>query len=462
MSPSTVPSIGETETILVPARPVLQDLIRSDNGKGLIDAKKTEIGPMLNHALCGLLYPDDGHLSDHQKTNFDWDLDEVRGRLHLAMLAPKNVLERQSLDRLTSTGSSVIAGLAYAPNQVAHTRDIVRTVLDRSEVLSNVAESPEISIVFQGGARITNEEYTFSKLVGKHIALHEHAPKKFTSGGGRGIMRAPHSGAAELARERGGFKDTLSCGVSCGKIIAAEPPNSLIDKLAVFEQIERRLEAFTRSGQLTVFFPGGTGTFEELLYVLAVLMESKNQGIHYTFLMAGDETKREYYDIILKTLEKTLGAEVLEQTRIRERICIGKPEEVAKRIVQVAEEAQKARKIEMLHKNDPNIRLDFHGGIHIPSALRTPYKYTRENAAKLKLHREQSPSDQIAELRRFTYNVTLACVSDTERADIQKNGPFEVRGDPQFVHAIDDLMRFFVATGRMNGGEYIQPYKIVA
>lgn len=462
MTPSTVPSIGETETILVPARPNLQQLIESDNGKGLIDARKSETGIMLQHALCGLLYPDGGHLSDEQKRNFDWDLESVHDRFHLAMLAPKKVLAAQSLDRLTSTGSAVIAGLAYAPQEMAHTRDVVRTVLDRSEVLSNASESPEISIVFQGGARITNEEYIFSKLVGKQIALHEHAPKKFTTGGGRGIMRGPHSGAAELARERGGFDDTLSCGVSCGKIIAAEPPNSLIDKLAVFEQIERRLEAFTRSGQLTVFFPGGTGTFEELLYVLAVLMESKNKGIHYTFLMAGDETKREYYDIILKTLEKTLGAEVVEQTGIRDRICIGKPEEVAKRIVQVAEEAQKARKIEMLLKQDPVIRADFHGGIHIPSGLRVPYKVTRENVREQQLHREQSVSDQIIALRRFTYTVTLACVSDKENQDVAKNGPYEVSGDPDFIHSIDDLMQYFVATGRMNGGAYKQPYKIVA
>jgi predicted Rossmann-fold nucleotide-binding protein len=452
---------GELGTIMVPARPILDELVQQDAGEKLIEAQEDQKKwAMIQDGLCGLLYPDDGHLTAEQRLQFLCEVEKIRGKMHLSMLAPKYALDSASLDRLSNAGTSVVAGLIYAPDRVAHSRDAVRTVLDRSDVMSENAETEEMSIVFQGGARISDAEYQFAKQVGATIALFDHAPKKFITGGGRGIMRAPHSGAQQAGLTRG-LDDTEYCGVSCGKIIAAEPPNKIIEKLAVFEQIERRLEAFTRSGQLTVLFPGGTGTFEELLYVLAVLMEEKNKGTHYSFMLVGNEDKKEYYDVVLRTLEQALGEDVIEDSGLRERICIGKPSVVAQKILEEVQKAQVARRLEMLRKQDTqNVRMDFHGGIHIPSSLREPFRITRENVAALELHRNQSPRQRITNLRQFIYTVTCACVS-TERDEVAKNGPFEVHGDPQTTEAVDNLMKYFAATGRMNGGEYVQPYTLM-
>lgn len=415
---------------------------------------------MVRYGLNGLLYPDIGHLEAEHKEGFNFAIRSYDKKLHLEFNGPRDVLDRASLDRLSSAGTSVVAGLIYAPEQFTHTRELVHTVLSRSDVMSENPETNEISIVFQGGARISDDEYRFAKEVSATVARHPHAPKKFITGGGRGIMRAPHSGAVKVATERG-ENDTTSCGMSCGKIIAAEPPNGLIQKLAVFEQMERRLEGFTRSGQLTTLFPGGTGTFEEMLYVLAVLMEARNKDLHYTFLLAGSEQNREYYDIVLKTLEQALGKEAVDAAGLRDRICIGTPEEVGQRIIEEAEKAQKARQKEMLAKpNDPNVRMDFHGDIHIPSGLRVPFKVTREAVKNLKLDREQSPTDTIVNLRRFVYTVTCACVSG-EKEEVRKNGPYDVQGDPEFLKAVDLLMEYFVRTKRMNGGTYEKPYKVV-
>lgn len=454
--------IGELGTMMVPARPILHKLIDEDAGEKLDEVRKSpERYSMIQYGLCGLLYPDIAHLDLTHKSNFLADIEESRGRLYLSMLAPKNALDSASLDRLSNAGTSIVAGIAYAPTKVEHTRELVQTVLDRSDVMNENPDTDELSIVFQGGARISDAEYQFAKQVGAHISLHNHAPKKFITGGGRGIMRAPHSGALAAGIERGEL-DTVACGISCGKIIAAEPPNSLVKKLAVFEKMETRLEAFTRSGQLTTLFPGGTGTFEEMLYVLAVLMEEKNRGVHYSFLLVGDETMREHYEVLLNTLEATLGKDVIDESGLRDRICVGKPEDVAQRIVYEAEAAQKARRLEMLHNTtDPNIRMDFHGGIHIPSGLRIPFQVTRENVAALQLDREQSPRDRIVNLRRMIYTATCVCVS-TERDEVEKNGPFEVSGDPQFLQAMKELMDYFVATKRLNGGAYREPFKIAA
>lgn len=450
---------GEQGTILVPARPVLDELYKSDDGKRLQQAQFDDRWNMVRDGLNGLLYPDIGHLQPEHKQGFDFRIRDLDDKLHLQLHGPKDVLDSAGLDRLSNAGTSVIAGLVYAPDKVSHTREVVRTVLDRSDVVSKNPDTEEISIVFQGGARISDSEYQFAKQVGGHIANYNHAPKKFITGGGRGIMRAPLSGAYATGMEHGEI-DTNFCGISCGKIIAAEPPNKLVQKLAVFEQIERRLEAFTRSGQMTVIFPGGTGTFEEMLYVLAVLMEEKNRDKHYTFLMVGDETKREYYDIVTKTLEKALGPEILEQADLRNRICIGKPKFVAQRILREVEKAQYARRREMLRTQiDANVRMDFHGDIHIPSGLREPFRVTRENVAALQLDREQSPAHTIVNLRRFVYSVTCACISK-EKEDVRENGPFRVSGDPEFTAGVDELMKYFAASGRMNGGEYHQPYVI--
>lgn len=442
---------GELDTIMVPARPILSELMDQDAGE---QWEQVQADPhrmeMVQSGLCGLLYPDIAHLTQAHRQAFFADITHIRGKAHLEIIAPKKPLEEAGLDRLSNAGTSVIAGIAYAPTQIAHTREVVQAILGRSDVINQNTEKEDLSIVFQGGARISNEEYTFAKLVGSEIAKFEHAPKKFITGGGRGIMRAPHRGSQITAIERG-ENDTTNCGVSCGKIIAAEPPNSIVTKLAVFEQIERRLEAFARSGHLTVFFPGGTGTFEELLYVLAVLAEERNKGQYYTFMLVGDESKREYYDVILNALEQSLGSEIIEETQLKKRICIGDPASVAKAILQEAEIARWNRRKEMLTEPTPHVQMDFQGAIHIPKGLRVPFVPTRENVAALELHHNQPMSERIVNLRRFTYTQTCVCIADRERMEVEQNGPFEVRGDPKMIQGTQELFKYMQASGRFNG-----------
>ncbi len=55
-------------------------------------------------------------------------------------------------------------------------------------------------------------------------------------------------------------------------IIAAEPPNPLVNELIIMPDIEKRLEAFVRIAHGIIIFPGGVGTAEELLNLLAILM----------------------------------------------------------------------------------------------------------------------------------------------------------------------------------------------
>ncbi len=55
------------------------------------------------------------------------------------------------------------------------------------------------------------------------------------------------------------------------KILAAEAPNELVTQLLTFPTIEERMEAFIRASHRGKVHPGGAGTVEEILTMLALL-----------------------------------------------------------------------------------------------------------------------------------------------------------------------------------------------
>ena len=61
-------------------------------------------------------------------------------------------------------------------------------------------------------------------------------------------------------------------GISEPGIIAAESPNPIVNDLVIMPDIEKRLEAFVRTGHGIIVFPGGAGTAEEILYILGILL----------------------------------------------------------------------------------------------------------------------------------------------------------------------------------------------
>ena len=65
-------------------------------------------------------------------------------------------------------------------------------------------------------------------------------------------------------------------GISEPGIIAAESPNPIVNDLVIMPDIEKRLEAFVRTGHGIIVFPGGAGTAEEILYILGILLHPDN------------------------------------------------------------------------------------------------------------------------------------------------------------------------------------------
>ena len=81
-------------------------------------------------------------------------------------------------------------------------------------------------------------------------------------------------------------------------IIAAESPNAIVNNLVIMPDIEKRLEAFVRTGHGIIVFPGGVGTAEEILYLLGILLHPKNAGIPFPLIFSGPAQSAAYFEQI--------------------------------------------------------------------------------------------------------------------------------------------------------------------
>ncbi|MEL2282471.1 LOG family protein, partial [Klebsiella pneumoniae] len=77
-------------------------------------------------------------------------------------------------------------------------------------------------------------------------------------------------------------------------IIAAEPPNPLVNELIIMPDIEKRLEAFVRIAHGVIIFPGGVGTAEELLYLLGILMHPDTKAQVLPLILTGPTESADY------------------------------------------------------------------------------------------------------------------------------------------------------------------------
>ena len=80
---------------------------------------------------------------------------------------------------------------------------------------------------------------------------------------------------AAIAHAKQRLRSKRYIGITEPGIIAAESPNAIVNNLVIMPDIEKRLEAFVRTGHGIIVFPGGVGTAEEILYLLGILLQSE-------------------------------------------------------------------------------------------------------------------------------------------------------------------------------------------
>lgn len=324
--------------------------------------------------------------------------------------------------------------------------DAVFRILRNAGVLKT-ARDPNL-VVCWGGHAISREEYDFSKEVGYQLGLRG---LDVCTGCGAGAMKGPMKGAT-IGHSKQRIRNGRYVGITEPGIIAAEPPNPIVNELVIMPDIEKRLEAFVRVAHAVVVFPGGAGTTEELLFLLGILMQPANREVPVPLILTGPASAAAYFESIDRFLLATLG----EDAQRHYRIEVGDPPRTAT----VVREAVR-RVAEFRHGQTDAYY--FNWRLQIDREFQEPFEATHEAMAALELTRDRDPHDLAVSLRRAFSGVVAGNVKDYGIRAIEAHGPFEVRADRTVTHALDELLAGFVAQKRMRlSGAYEPCYRLVA
>ncbi len=302
-------------------------------------------------------------------------------------------------------------------------------------------------VVCWGGHSIPREEYNYTKKVGYELGLRG---LDICTGCGPGAMKGPMKGATiGHAKQRRGHNRYL--GVTEPGIIAAEPPNPIVNHLVIMPDIEKRLEAFVRMAHGIVVFPGGVGTAEEILYLLGILLHPNNAASPLPLVFTGPESATGYFEQIDRFLRLTLGDEA---TR-RYRIVIDDQRTVGR---MMAEGVATVRE----HRKQTRDAFFFNWGLVIRSEFQQPFQATHTSMAALRLDRGRERHHLAADLRRAFSGIVAGNVKEDGIRAIEQQGPFQIRGEPEIMRALDELLAAFVEQQRMKlpGTEYEPCYRI--
>jgi predicted Rossmann-fold nucleotide-binding protein len=352
---------------------------------------------------------------------------------------------------------AVLRDLVYIGSEIEHSARFDLTKSDNItdavfHVLKNAAVlDPNLRpnlVVCWGGHAVSREEYDYSKGVGYHLGLRR---LDVCTGCGPGAMKGPMKGAA-LGHAKQRLAEGRYVGLTEPGIIAAEPPNPIVNRLVVLPDVEKRLEAFIRMAHGIIVFPGGVGTAEEILYLMGVLTDPANEDQYLPVIFTGPEDSRDYFAGIDRFLAGTLG----EQVRSRYKIVIDDAEQVARYL------AKRIRKVESRRRRDGDA-FYFNWLLRTAYPFQQPFEVTHDSVKALELHRALPTHELAANLRRAFSAIVTGNVKEPGIRLIRSHGPFEIRGDRAVMDLMDRLLEGFVEQGRMKlaGARYEPCYRVV-
>lgn len=303
-------------------------------------------------------------------------------------------------------------------------------------------------VVCWGGHSINRDEYEYTKKVGYQLGLRG---LNVCTGCGPGAMKGPMKGAT-IGHAKQRIRAGRYIGLTEPGIVAAEPPNAIVNELVILPDIEKRLEAFVRLGHGIVVFPGGAGTAEEILYLIGILLDPANAEQPYPVVFSGPRGTEEYFRQIDSFLVGTLG----ERVRNVYRVIVDDPDEVAREMARGMAAVREFRR----RKSDA---YNFNWLLRIPHELQKPFEPSHASMAALRLRRDAPPHELAAELRRAFSGIVAGNVKESGLRLIDEQGPFELHGDRELLAPLDALLSSFVRQRRMKlSGEYKPCYRIVA
>ncbi len=353
---------------------------------------------------------------------------------------------------------AVLRDIVYVSNEISnnprfdlHTpegvTDAVFHILRNANILRPLPQ-PNL-VVCWGGHSISREEYDYTKVVGYEMGLRG---LDICTGCGPGAMKGPMKGAAiGHAKQRIGGGRYL--GITEPGIIAAESPNPIVNDLVIMPDIEKRLEAFVRTGHAIVVFPGGAGTAEEILYLLGILLHPDNAGLPFPLIFTGPAGAAAYFEQIHAFIGLTLGP----AAQGLYRIVVDEPARVAQLAVEGIQRVREFRKA----RDDAYY---FNWLLRIAPEFQRPFAPTHDNVRGLALHHDQPPHLLAAAMRRAFSAIVAGNVKEAGIQAVQKHGLFEIHGDAAVMQPMDALLKSFVAQHRMKlpGKEYQPCYRVVS
>jgi predicted Rossmann-fold nucleotide-binding protein len=341
--------------------------------------------------------------------------------------------------------SKLEAEIALKQTSASHITNLVFSILRNARTI-RTGEIPNI-VVCWGGHSINDPEYQYARKVGYQLGLREI---NIATGCGPGAMEAPMKGAA-VGHANQRYVNRRYIGLTEPSIIAAEPPNPIVNELVILPDIEKRLEAFVRLGHGIVIFPGGAGTAEELLYILGILMNPANQHHPLPVVLTGPKSSEAYFRSLDAFIRATLGDAATRHYEI---------------IIDDAEAVAQKMKVTMSQIHDYRKAIgdaySFNWALHIEPDFQQPFEPTHENMAKLDLHQDQ-PAEQLAcNLRKAFSGIVAGNVKDQGIKAIEQYGPFKLSGDSNLMQLMDKLLQDFVDQQRMKlpGSAYTPCYEI--
>lgn len=324
--------------------------------------------------------------------------------------------------------------------------DAVFHILRNANILHSMT-NPNL-VVCWGGHSINRTEYEYTKLVGHEMGLRD---LNICTGCGPGAMKGPMKGAT-IGHAKQRIGDGQYIGITEPGIIAAESPNPIVNQLVILPDIEKRLEAFVRTGHGIVVFPGGAGTAEEILYILGVLLHPDNEAMPFPLIFSGPASSASYFEEIDNFIAGTLG----EKAQQRYQIIIDDP-------VQVAREMQKGIALVRSFRKQAGDAYYFNWLLKIDSVFQHPFVPTHDNMRNLALHKNQEAHLLAANLRCAFSGIVAGNVKDAGIRAIEQYGHFEIHGDKDIMLLMDALLASFVSQHRMKlpGKKYTPCYQVV-
>jgi len=429
----------------------------------LLNSGQGGIHPLFRR--CALAILNSGSDNDNAKELFeryrDFEIKVVRHpwgiRLQIRNAPAGAFVDGQMIRGIKEHLFAVLRDVVYIAHEIeqggrfdlANSTDITNAVfhvLRNARILDRKIK-PNL-VVCWGGHSISEPEYQYTKKVGYEFGLRG---MDVCTGCGPGAMKGPMKGAT-IGHAKQRNSNGRYIGLTEPGIIAAEPPNAIVNQLVIMPDIEKRLEAFVRLAHGVVVFPGGVGTAEEILYLLGILLDPRNEDQVLPVVLTGPEQSAGYFAQIRQFIETAVGPRALE----RFTFVVGDPAAVAR---QLSGELARVR----ARRRASNDSYSFNWLLHVPEDFQHPFEVTHASMRQLQLHRDQPQHLLVANLRRAFSGIVAGNVKENGIAAIEAQGPFELSGEPELMRLLDELLRGFVGQGRMKlpGSVYTPCYRIV-